>query len=90
MCEVAGIESLLLSCCTLFSGEGVEKTGSTKPSEEQNDGKNDAADQKSQDLSSQEDTEAEDIPKRQPSIKFPQRMAEGQRISEMPESERPG
>ena len=72
-------------------GEGTEKSGSTEPSEEQNDEHHEAADQKkSEESPSQEDETVEEPPKRQPSIRFPERMAKGKRISEMPESERPG
>lgn len=72
-------------------GEGTEKLGSTEPSEQQNDEHHEADDQKkSEESPAQEDGTAEEPPKRQPSIRFPERMAGGQRISEMPESERPG
>lgn len=72
------------------AGEGTEKSGSTEPSEEQNDEHHETASQEKQESPSEEESKAEGPPGRQPSIKFPQRMADGQRISEMPESDRPG
>lgn len=72
-----------------LSAGGREKSSSTEPSQKQAHEKHTGA-QDSEAEAKDKEGPSDEPPGRKPSIQFPQRMVNGKRVSDLPESERPG